>query len=140
MRDAQGNASVRFSTLVTDLQGKPTIVIPQIRGEIGGQLRLNDNQARATSFKTTKFNNELILVDLPAAAAWRSTMEKLLRGLPTDEIERVGRNSAELALTGAVAETAWRVLAQFETGGGTLVITVPLFDPAVQELVKACAA
>lgn len=122
---------VRFTALVVDKEGKPTV---SIRNDVGGnefgayagELRVNsqtsENGARFL-FERRGAPNRIVLFEY-TPSMWETSENPLNEVLGAQPIQ--------------LNKLAWRVLVRLQTSGGELLLRVPLSDPSVQKLISSC--
>lgn len=116
------NNVIQFTSLFLDADAKPTVTIVGFYSDeyskiYQGELRLNSEQSDKINFRMGRFRNEIIILNLdnlPIGA----TRESLFENRSTN--------------------STWRVLAKLETSSGEFLIKIPIFDPAIQQLVSSC--
>jgi hypothetical protein len=122
------SGQVRFTALIVDEEGKPTIDLPlsiNATGAVGtkGLLRLNDGQPISLDFVPKgNFRNELLLVSLSKSEGASNPLPGLLFQ----------------SLQPIVFSDIWRIYVQLETSRGAILIKIPVYDGAVLKMINSC--
>ena len=140
------NGTIQFLTTITDDDGNPTIDVVArnlegnpINGAATVRYRLNDNVQTGT-LPSSQFNNRFVSLTINGPAVINSEKE-----LSADQQQLGQALLAMLALTGALQavggvdfDLVWGAMIEFETNKGNLVVSIPVFHPAIQQLYKKC--
>ena len=131
---------LRFTALIVDERGKPTIGLPTYSSRDNsffGNRRVNADQATPITFAGDDFQNKFVAL----ALLQRQTSKK--SDLPSTDsrmasiIESV-LMAAKLGLSPQPLETTWRTLVAIDTTAGPVLLKIPLFDKSVRSLVESC--
>jgi hypothetical protein len=123
------NGAVSFSGLVVDSDGNG-LNVPGQTGDIKGApvlYRINDAPPANRIVPALEFSNKFELV-------------RLSNKTKAETVEDVYRSVGAAMGVGATLSPSytWRVMVQFKTTGGSIIVKLPMFGGPIQELITSC--
>ena len=143
------NGTIRFLATLLDGDGKPTVNVvggknldgQPIPGAASVRYRVNDT-VRVGSIPSTEFRNTFAILTINGRAvidarkAQDDTSATVSQALALAQVLGGGA----LALSGSDYDQVWGALIEFETNKGNLIVSIPVFHPAIQQLYQKCFA
>jgi hypothetical protein len=144
------DGTIQFLATITDDDGKPTIDViarnlegKPINGFATVRYRLNDNVQTGT-LPGSQFNNRFVSLTINGPAAINKRKEQYSANPQVGQafalIQAFSFLGAAQGVTGVDFDLVWGAMIEFETNKGNLVVSIPVFHPAIRQLYEKCFA
>ena len=142
------NGSIQFTVTITDQDGKPTVNVigknldgQQINTAATVRYRIND-KVRIGNIPITDFRNKFIVLNIKRPTIGSNEQSnvdpQVTQALAL--LQAFAYLGATQGLAGVDSDQIWGAMIEFETNNGTLVVSIPVFHPAIQQLYQKCFA
>jgi hypothetical protein len=142
------DGTIQFLATITDDDGKPTIDViarnldgKPINGVATVRYRLNDNVQIGT-LPDSQFNNRFVSLTINGPAAINKRKEQLSGDPRASQavalLQAFAFLGAAQGVIGVDFDLVWGAMIEFETNKGNLVVSIPVFHPAIQQLYEKC--
>jgi peptidoglycan hydrolase-like protein with peptidoglycan-binding domain len=126
-----------FETTITDDSGQATVSLTNADdlmagdhdfGKTSGKLRLNDDTVNDAFFLFDTYSNRFIIMKLTNDP---NNLDEKTQDLSGNYVPIQGNNIS-------LVSTVWRIVAEVDTDRGSVPIKIPIYDPAIEDVIKSC--